>query len=82
MMQPDQVMLDTFSIDLYGALEIADSLFTEQSAASGESKPRHSEVLRDALQPVEMLRQDAVEPVGLAFRTCLRIRGVLQQHVD
>jgi hypothetical protein len=75
-------MQDTFSIDLYGALEIADALFTEQSVASSESGLGQREVLREALQPLELLHQDAVEPDGLAFRTCLRIRELRQQHFD
>jgi hypothetical protein len=70
-------MQDTFSIDLYGALEMADALFTEQSVASGESLPRHVELLCEALRPLELLYDDVIEPDGLAFRTCLRIRDIL-----
>jgi hypothetical protein len=70
------------SIELYGALEIVDALFTEQSVASGESTPRHLEALHEALRPLELLRQDAVEPDGLAFRTCLRLRELRQKHFD
>jgi hypothetical protein len=75
-----QVMQEAFSIELHGALELSDTLFTEQSLASGESTPRHLEVLREALRPFDLLREDVIEPSGLAFRICRRIRELRQEN--
>lgn len=76
------VMQETFSNELYGALEIAEALLTEQSVDRGASTPAHLKVLREALRPLDLLHEDVIEPSGLAVRTCLRIRGVRQETVE
>jgi hypothetical protein len=75
-------MHESFSLDLHGALNVSDALFPEQSATSGECTPRHLEALREALRPLHLLRGDAIEPDGLASRTCLRIRCMRQVNPE
>lgn len=75
-------MQETFSNELYTSLQIADELFTELSMERGTSTPGHSEVLREALRPLDLLHKDVAEPNGLAVRTCLRIRDLRQETIE
>jgi hypothetical protein len=59
---------------LLGTLEIEETLLVEQSLVEDSEARSQLEVLRLALIPLESARCDVDAPVGLALRTCQRIR--------
>ena len=67
-------MVDQFVGYLLGALDPEETLRIEQTIAADGTARRHLDLLRLALLPLDGVCQHVDAPMGLAGRTCQKIR--------